>query len=107
MLRLAPRKAAELESRLNATASAPKKGSQPRKNVVQGESGDIVDCQCGYQEEEDHMVILLPSDTFALLIMNRFNVDFAVVGNTFHATAIEALKIHASLRFMLATSVCF
>jgi len=53
------------------------------------------------------MVILLPSDTFALLIMNRFNVDFAVVGNTFHATAIEALKIHASLRFMLATSVCF
>jgi len=53
--------------------SATKKGSQRLKTVTEGENGDIVDCQCGYQEDEYHMVVLLP--TVVVHMVNREQIQ--------------------------------
>lgn len=59
MLQLSQRKIEELDSRklqLSTAARGKTRSTRSTTNPTDDHQGDIVDCQCGWNEEEDDMV---------------------------------------------------
>ena len=81
-----------------------------RKSRLVGESQTVrdamVDCQCGYKEEEGDMVCCSRLPSSASLNQDRFSVHGVKLGSIFTAMGTLGMTMLAFLRFMRATNAC-